>query len=52
MIFNLTETNITSGSGGGGGNENALVARTVSGVYENSTVTAVGDYAFAYCSYL
>lgn len=52
MIFNLTETNITSGSGGGGGgNEDAIIDKTIS-VYENNTVQTVSNFAFAYCNYL
>ena len=35
--------------GGGGGAEDGIIARTVSGVYENSTVGTVGSYAFYSC---
>ena len=38
--------------GGGGENLSALVARTISGVYENSTASTVGSYAFYGCTSL
>ena len=42
---------VGTGSGGGGGTEveDAIITRTFSGLYENSRVTKVGTYAFAYC---
>ena len=41
-----------TGSGGGGGTEmeDAIIMRTISGAYENSRVTEIGDYAFCRCS--
>lgn len=39
-------------SGGGGGSEDAIIMRSISGAYENSTVTTIGAYAFIQCSNL
>lgn len=33
-------------------NEDTIITRTISGTYENSRVTTVGSYAFAYCTLL
>lgn len=38
--------------GGGGGNEDAIIDRTLSGAYYNSTVGSIGTYAFAYCQFI
>lgn len=38
---------ITAISGGGGSNEKAIIERTFSGVYTNSEITKIGEYAFA-----
>lgn len=38
---------ITAISGGGGSNEKAIIERTFSGVYTNSEITKIGDYAFS-----
>lgn len=38
-------------SGGGGSDaEDGIIARTISGAYNNSRVTEIGSYAFAYCN--
>lgn len=39
------------GGGGGSGKEHEIIARTISS-YEDSEITEIGSYAFAYCSYL
>ena len=40
------------GQGGGGGNEDAIISRSLSGSYTNSSVSAVGDYALNSCKQL
>lgn len=40
------------GQGGGGGNEDAIIDRSLSGSYTNSSVSAVGDNAFNSCKQL
>ena len=46
-------TGTGSGSGGGGTEaEDGIIMRTISGAYENSRVTEIGDYAFYQCSQL
>ena len=37
---------------GGGGDEDAILDRTISGIYENSRVTTLGQNAFASCKSL
>lgn len=38
--------------GGGGGNEDAIIERTLSGTYTNTTASIIGNYAFADCNLL
>lgn len=45
--YNPVTVNVSGG--GGGGNEDALIERTISGTYTNSTATSVGAYAFYSC---
>lgn len=58
---NLVASNIASGVSifgvtgtfaGGGGELSQIIERTISGNYENSTITIVGDHAFGSCSKL
>lgn len=42
----------TASGGGGGDKINELIARTISGVYQNSEITSVGAYAFGEAYYL
>ena len=54
-IYNIVSFASVDVQVSGGGNhdvEDAIVARTISGVYENSRVTSIGNYAFANCSNL
>lgn len=42
-------SSLTVNVSGGGGEEDGIIARTISGAYENSRVTQLGECAFAYC---
>jgi len=41
---------IPSGGGGNTDAEDGMITRTLSGSYENSRITAIGNYAFFLCS--
>ena len=43
---------VVSVSGGGDDSATKIIERTISGAYENSTITKVGSYAFCVCSSL
>ena len=45
----VSAVNAIQTGGGGGGNEDAIISRSLSGSYSNSTATAVGDYALNSC---
>lgn len=54
-VTQYASANINVSGGGGGGDhdaEDGIIARTISGVYENSRVTTVGSYAFDFCTSL
>ena len=51
--FASVDVNVSGGGGGGDHDaEDSIIARTISGAYENSRVTAIGRHAFANCSSL
>ena len=50
--FASVDVNVSGGGGGDHDAEDAIIQRTISGVYENSRITGAGSYAFCSCTSL